>query len=112
MFQSHPGRLVGLHRHAQHGALAHTARLSRTGTRLSRLAAAVAAASVALLASAAAIPAAFAQQTQATVHHTGGGGLTGWQIALIGVGVPVAATLIVLVSRAHGARGTASSPNA
>ena len=105
MFQPYPGRLVGLHRHA----LAHTARLSRAG---SRLAAAVAAAAVALLASAAAIPAAFAQQTQATVHHTAGGGLAGWQIALIGVGVPVVATLIVLVSRAHAARGTASSPNA
>jgi hypothetical protein len=111
MFQSHPGRLVGLHLHGQRGALAHTARLSRTGTRLSRLAAAVAAASVALLASAAAIPATLAQQTQTTVHHTGGG-LATWQIALIGVGVPVAATLIVLVSRAHAARGTASSPNA
>ena len=69
MFQSYPGRLVGLHRHAQRDALAHTARLSRAG---SRLAAAVAAATVALLASAA-IPAAFAQQTQATVHHTAGG---------------------------------------
>jgi hypothetical protein len=80
-----------------------------------RLAAAVAAATVALLASAATIPAAFAQQTQATVHHAAadGGGLTGWQIALIGVGVPLAATaVIVLVRLVQGARRAASSPNA
>lgn len=125
MSQSYPGRLVGLHRHAQRDALAHTARLSRpgthphtawswAGTRLSRLAAAVAAATVGLLASAAAIPAAFAQQTQATVHHAAaGGGLTGWQIALIGVGVPLAAVAVtVLVRRVQAARRAAPSPTA
>ena len=125
MFQSYPGRLVGLHRHAQRDALAHTARLSRpgtrphtawsrAGTRLSRLAAAVAAATVGLLASAAAIPAAFAQQTQATVHHAAaGGGLTGWHIALIGVGVPLAAVAVtVLVRRVRAARRAAPSPTA
>jgi hypothetical protein len=115
MFRSYPGRLAGLYRHAQRDALAHTARLSLAATRLSRLAAAVAAATVAVLASAATIPAAFAQQTRATVHHAsaGGGGLTGWQIALIGVGVPLAVTaLIVLVRLVQGARRTASSPNA
>jgi hypothetical protein len=107
MFQSYPGRLAGLHRHPQRDALAHTARLSR-------LAAAVAAATVGLLASAAAIPAAFAQQTQATVHHAAsGGGLTSWQIALIGVGVPLAAVAVaVLVRRVRTARRAAPSPGA
>jgi hypothetical protein len=76
-----------------------------------RLAAAVAAATVGLLASA--IPPAFAQQTQATVHHAAGGGLAGWQIALIGVGVPLAATaVIVLVRWVQAARRGAPSPNA
>ena len=74
----------------------------------------MAAATVGLLASAAAIPAAFAQQTQATVHYaTAGGGLTSWQIALIGVGVPLAATaVIVLVRRVQAAHRTTPSQNA
>jgi hypothetical protein len=42
MFQSYPGRLPGLHRHAQRDPLAHA-------TRLSRLAAVVVAATVGLL---------------------------------------------------------------
>ena len=43
-------------------------------------AAAVAAVTVGLVASAASIPAAFAQPTQATVHHTAAvGGLAGWE---------------------------------
>jgi hypothetical protein len=115
MFQSPPGRLAGLHRRAQRDALTRTARLSRAGRRLSRLAAAAAAATIALLASAAAIPAAFAQQTQATVHHTAasGGGLASWQIALIGIGVPLAATaVIVLVRLVQAAHRAAPSPNA
>ena len=48
-----------------------------------RLAAAVVAVTVGLLALAAAIPPAFAQQTQATVHHAGASALTGWQVALL-----------------------------
>jgi protein-S-isoprenylcysteine O-methyltransferase Ste14 len=106
MFQSYPGRLPGLHRHAQRDPLAHT-------TRLSWLAAVVVAATVGLLASAAAIPAAFAQQTQATVHPAAaGGGLTSWQIALIGVGVPLALVAVaVLVRRARTARRAAPSPD-
>lgn len=46
----------------------------------------------------------------ATVHHAAAaGGLTGWQIALIGVGVPLAAVAItILVRLARGRR--ASSP--
>jgi hypothetical protein len=95
MFQSYPGRLAGLHRHAR------------------RLAAAVAAVTVGLVASAASIPAAFAQQTQATVHHTAaGGGLAGWQITLIGIGVPVAAAAItILVRRVRVSHRAAPSPN-
>ena len=131
MFRSHPGRLAGLQRQARRDALASAARLSQhwtwphtawslAGTRLSRLAAAVAAVTVGLLASVAAIPAAFAQEIPAGLHRrapvalvpqaTGHpaaatAGLAGWQIALIGVGVPLAAAAItVLLRRARGAR--------
>ena len=75
----------------------------RRGTRLSRLAAAVVAVTVGLLASAAAIPAALAREMPAglaTVRQAGtNGGLTGWQIALIGIGVPLAAVVVTVVFR-------------
>jgi hypothetical protein len=78
------------------------------------LAAALAAVTVGLLAFAAAIPPAFAQQTQATVHHhAAGGGPTGWQIALIGVGIPlVAAAVTILVRLVRAARRATPSPTA
>jgi hypothetical protein len=78
-----------------------------------RLAAAVVAVTVGLLASAAAIQPAFAQQTQATVHHAGASALTGWQVALIGVGVPLAAAAVtVLLRLVRAARRAAASPTA
>jgi hypothetical protein len=78
-----------------------------------RLAAVLAAVAVGLLASAAAIPPAFAQQTQATVHHAAAGGLTGWQVALIGVSLPLAAAAVtVLLRLVRGARRAAPSPTA
>jgi len=134
MFRSHPGRLAGLHRQAWRDALASTARLSQhgtwphtawslAGTRLSRLAAAAAAVTVGLLASVAAIPAAFAQQIPAGLHRrapvasvlqatghpaAGTAGLAGWQIALIGVGVPLAVVVVtVLLRRARAGRSAA-----
>lgn len=83
----------------------------RERTRLSRLAAALTALTVALLASAAAIPAAFASELpglyrhsaaalapSATVQHTTGG-ITTWQVALIGVSVPLAAVILTIVLR-------------
>jgi hypothetical protein len=77
-----------------------------------RLAAALVAVTVGLLASAAAIPPAFAQQTQATVHHAAGG-LTGWQVALIGVSLPLAAAAVtVLLRLVRAARRAAPSPTA
>jgi hypothetical protein len=101
---------------------------SRADTRLSRLATALAAVTVALLASAAAIPAAFARELppglyrrssaalapSATVQHTATtGGITGWQIALIGVGVPLAAVVLTIVlRRVRGARQGTHSPTA
>jgi hypothetical protein len=133
MIQSHQGRLAGLHRQAQRHAPApavrrsppgtrpHTA-WSRAGTRLSRLAAALAAAAAGLLASAAAVPAAFAANmppglsrrsrvapvSLAAAHHAASGGLTSWQIALIGIGFPLALIIIgILVRRAKGARRAA-----
>jgi hypothetical protein len=95
MSQSDQGRRAGLH----------------------RLAAALVAVTVGLLASAAAIPAAFAREVPtglATVHQTGtAGGLTSWQIALIGVSVPVAAVVVtVLLRRVRGARRAVHSPTA
>jgi hypothetical protein len=114
MSQAYPGRLVGLHRHPRTACLSRPGTRPRTawslaGTRLSWLAAAI----VGLLASAASTPAAFAQQTQAAVHHTAaGGGLASWQITLIGLSVPVAAVVVtVLVRRVQAARRAASSPN-
>ena len=78
-----------------------------------RLAAALVAVTVGLLASAAAIPPAFAQQTQATVHHAATGGLTGWQIGLIGVSLPLAAAAVtVLLRLVRAARRAAPSPAA
>jgi hypothetical protein len=45
----------------------------------------------------------------ATVHHAAASGLTGWQVALIGIGVPLAAVVAtILVRLARGRR--ASSP--
>jgi hypothetical protein len=84
----------------------------RRGTRLSRLAAAVVVVTVGLLASAAAIPAAFARERPAglaTVHQAGtNGGLTGWQIALIGIGFPLVLIVAgILVRRARAARRAA-----
>ena len=125
MFRSYPRQLAGLHRQAKRDALASAALLSRhgtrphtawsrAGTRLSRLAASAAAVTAGLLASAAAIPAAFAQEMpaslrrrspvalvpQAAVHHAAAtGGLTGWQIALIGIGFPLALTGVGVVLR-------------
>jgi hypothetical protein len=99
---------------------------SREGTRLSRLAAALAAVTVALLASAAAIPAAFARELpsglyrrssvalapSATVQHITGG-ITGWQVALIGVSVPLAAVVLTIVlRRVRAARRGLHSPTA
>jgi hypothetical protein len=79
-----------------------------------RLAAALVAVTVGLLASAAAIPPAFAQQTQTTVHHhAAAGGLTGWQVALIGVSLPLAAAAVtVLLRLVRAARRAAPSPTA
>ena len=86
----------------------------RRGTRLSRLAAALVAVTVGLLASAAAIPAAFARQMAAgpaAVHQTGTtGGLTTWQIVLIGVGVPLAAVVVTVVLRRVRAARRAGPP--
>ena len=125
MFQFDPGRVAGLHHQAQRDARVHAVRRSgpgscphtawsRAGTRLSRLAAALAAVTVGLLASVAAIPAAFAQERQATAHHAvTTGGLARWHIALIGVGVPLAAVVgTVLLRRIRAARRAASSPTA
>jgi hypothetical protein len=125
VFHSYQGRLAALHRHAQRDALALAVRLSRPGIRshtawfragicLSRLAAVLTAVTVGLLASAATIPAAFARETQATVHPAATtGGMTGWHIALIGVGVPLAAAVVtVLARRVQAARRATSSPTA
>jgi hypothetical protein len=117
MSQSYPGRPAGLHRQAQRDALAPAVRPSGAGSRLSRLAAVLVAVTVGLLASAAAIPAAFARETStglATAHQTGtSGGLTSWQIALIGVGFPLAlAVVAVLLKRARAARRPGSQRTA
>ena len=139
MFWSYPGQLAGLHPQAQRGPLACAARLSRrgtrphatwsrAGTRLSRLAAAAAALTVGLLAWATAIPAAFAQETsaglyrrapgalvrQAAVHQAAATGLTGWQIALIGIGFPLAVVVVggVMLRRARAARRATPPPAA
>jgi hypothetical protein len=138
MFRSYPARLAGRPRQAKPGALASAARISRPGTRpyaawsregtrLSRLAAAVAAVTAGLLASAAAIPAAFAQEMpagphrhapvalvpQAAVHHAAAtGGLTGWQIALIGIGFPLALIGVGVVLRRVRAARRAAPPSA
>jgi hypothetical protein len=78
-----------------------------------RLAAALTAVAVGLLASAAAIPPAFAQQTQATVHHAAAGGPTGWQVALIGLSLPLAAVAVAVVLRlVRAPRRAAPSPTA
>jgi iron-sulfur cluster repair protein YtfE (RIC family) len=79
-----------------------------------RLAAALAAVTVGLLAAFASIPAAFASQVPlATVHHAAASGLTGWQIALIGVGFPVALIAIgILLRRTRAARRAATPPTA
>jgi hypothetical protein len=78
-----------------------------------RLAAALAAVAVGLLASAAAIPPAFAQQTQATARHAAAGGPTGWQVALIGLSLPLAAVAVAVVLRLVWApRRAAPSPTA
>lgn len=79
-----------------------------------RLAAALAAVTVGLLAAFATIPAAFASQVPlATVHHPAASGLTGWQIALIGVGFPVALIAIaILLRRTLAARRAATPPTA
>lgn len=131
MFRSYPGRLAGLHRQAQRDALASAVRPSRhwthtarswAGTRLRQLAVAAAAVTAGLLAWAAAIPAAFAQERpagldrrspvslapQATIHHAvATAGPAGWQIALIGIGVPLAAVAVtVLLRLARAARET------
>jgi hypothetical protein len=46
---------------------------------------------------------------QASVHHAvAGGGLTGWQIALIGVGVPLAAAVVTILLRRARARRPSS----
>jgi hemerythrin-like domain-containing protein len=134
MFRSYPGQLADLARGAQRDNLDSAVRLSRHGTRprvvssragtgLSRLAAAVAAVTISLLASAAAAPAAFARETptglhrrspvaltpQATIHHAAAsGGITGWQIALIGIGVPAAMTAVAILIRRMKARRAAS----
>jgi hypothetical protein len=51
-------------------------------------------------------------QTQATVHHAAGG-LTGWQVALIGVSLPLAAAAVtVLLRLRRAARRAAPSPTA
>lgn len=136
MFRSYPGRVAGLHPQAQRDPLAPAARLSRhgtgphtawsrAGTRLSLLAAAAAAVTIGLLASATAIPAAFAQEMpadlhrrapvalvpQAAVHQAAATGLTSWQIALIGVGVPLAVIVAgIVVMRARAARRAAPPP--
>jgi hypothetical protein len=136
MFRSYPGRLAGLHSQARHDPLAPAARLSRqrtrphtawsrAGTRLSRLAAAAAAVTIGLLASAVGIPAAFAQEMpaglhrrapvalvpQATVHQAAATGLTSWQIALIGVGFPLALIVVgIVVMRVRAARRAAPPP--
>jgi hypothetical protein len=135
MFQSHPGqpRLGGPPRQAQRDPVARAvqpsrpatrpyAAPSRRGTRLRRIAAALAAAAVGLLASAASIPAAFARDIppgpyghapytpvrSATVHAATTSGIAGWQIALIGVSVPLAATAVtVILRRARAARRAA-----
>ena len=108
--------LADRHRQVRRDAMARTARLSRpgtrpqvawsrAGTRQGRPAAALAAGTAGLLASAAVIPAAFARETQATVRHAAAGGLAGWQIALIGVGIPLAAAAAtILVRRIQAAR--------
>jgi hypothetical protein len=78
-----------------------------------RLAAALVTLTVGLLASAAAISPAFAEQSQATVHHHASGGLAGWQIALIGVGVPLVVAIVVILLRlVSAARRGAPSPTA
>jgi hypothetical protein len=79
-----------------------------------RFAAALVAVTVGLLAWAAAIPPAFAQQTQATVHHhAAAGGPTGWQMALIGLSLPLtAAAVTVLLRLVRAARRAAPSPTA
>ena len=79
-----------------------------------RLAAALAAVTVGLLAAFASIPAAFASQVPlATVQHPAASGLTGWQIALIGVGVPLALLVVgILLRRTRTARRTATPPTA
>jgi hypothetical protein len=125
MFQSDPGQPAGLHRQAQRDARGHAVRRSgpgirphtawfRAGTRLSRLAAALAAVTVGLLASVAAIPAAFAQGRQATADHAvTTGGLATWQIALIGVGIPLALAVVgIAARRIKAARRAASWPAA
>jgi hypothetical protein len=132
MFQSYPGRprLTSPPPRAQRDAVARAvhpsrpatrphAAPSRGGTRLRRVAAALAAAAAGLLASAASIPAAFARDMppglyggppvrSATVHAATTSGIAGWQIALIGVGVPLAAAVVtVILRRARAARRAA-----
>jgi hypothetical protein len=128
MFQSYPGRRAGLHRQAQRDALASAVRPSRPGTRtrtawsragarLNRLAAALVAVTVGLLASVAAIPAAFAREMPAglaTVHQTStSGGLSTWQIVLIGVGFPLALAVVAgVLWRVRATHRHAPSPTA
>jgi hypothetical protein len=135
MFQSYSGRprLTGRPRQARRDAVARAvdpsrpatrphAAPSRGGTQLRRMAAALAAAAAGLLASAASIPAALARDMPpglygrppatpvrpATVHAATTSGIAGWQIALIGVGVPLAAAVVtVILRRARAARRAA-----
>jgi iron-sulfur cluster repair protein YtfE (RIC family) len=92
MFQSHPVRR----------------RLTAT------LPATLAAVTVGLLATFASIPAAFASQVPlATVHHATNSGLATWQIAMIGVGVPVVLTAVgILAKRIRSAQRAAAAPTA
>ena len=79
-----------------------------------RLAAALAAVTVGLLAAFAGIPAAFASQVPlASVQHATTSGLATWQIALIGIGIPVFLTAVGIVTRQiRSARRTAAAPTA
>ncbi len=79
-----------------------------------RMAAALAAVTAGLLAAFASIPAAFASQVPlATVHHAATSGLTGWQIALIGIGFPVVLVAVsIVLRRTQAARRAANSPTA
>ena len=101
----------------------------KAGTRLRRLAAALAGITAVLLASVATIPAAFATLVPPpggysgttsvapvpapTVRVVTGGGMPGWQIALIALGAALlAAAAAVLLDRARAARRAASAPAA